>query len=58
MKASVVAATGERRTVLNRSVIDATTFHALEIDVRFEANGYLHPPVRRDHGSDISGAES
>jgi len=49
VKASV-AATGERRIALNRPVIEAKPFHALNIGVRFEAYGYLYPPVQRHRG--------
>ena len=41
MKASVAA----RQNALNRLVFEATTFHALKIDVRYEVNEYLYPPV-------------
>lgn len=44
------AATGERRIASNRPVIEAKPFHALNIGVRFEANGYQYPPVQRHHG--------
>jgi hypothetical protein len=45
-----VAATRARWNALNWPVIEATTFHAPRIDVRCEANGYLHLPVQRHRG--------